>query len=159
MKKLFIISLMTFLITVSIDHVNGQELTSQQRSIIEKQVDVVFHDMVKIAENLDYDKLSKGVDDTYHAGFIINGSYFATYDSLITVIKAKSQGATRQSITIQKEKISVLSESIVLVTALGDSKVEVSSGNSFTTKFYWSFVYKKMGNNWKVIQSHQSVAR
>ena len=159
MKKLFFISLMSFLIAGFIEPSNGQDLTSQQKSTIEKQVGTIFHEMVKAAENLDYDQLSKGVDDRYHAGFIVNGSYFTQYDSLISSLKARSQGATRQSIVITKEKITVLSDSIVLLTAYGDSKIDLSSGSSFTVKFYWSFVYKKTGDNWKVIQSHQSTVR
>lgn len=31
--------------------------------------------------------------------------------------------------------------------------------DTFTAKFFWSFVYEKMDNEWKVIQSHQSNLR
>ena len=137
----------------------GQNISNQQKSRIEEQVDSVFHRMIKAAESLEFDLLSQGVDDKYHAGFIVNGSYFAQYDSLISSMKARSQRIIRQSITLQKEKITVLSQNIVLLTAFGDAKVDVSDGNTFTVKFYWSFVYEKTGKDWKVIQSHQSGTR
>ena len=159
MKKTLTISLICLLSLGFIEYVNGQNLTNHQKSLIEKQVDSVFHFMIKAGENLDFDILSKGVDDKYHAGFITNGSYYTQYDSLINSLKTKSQGVTRQSITIQKEKITVLSDSIVLITAFGVAEIDVSSGNPFTVKFYWSFVYEKINNNWKVIQSHQSGIR
>ena len=159
MTKTLTISLTCFLILGFVEQSNGQNITNQQKSMIEKQVDSVFHGMIKAAENLEFDKLSKGVNDKYNAGFITNGSYFTQYDSLINSVKTKSQCVTKQSITIQKEKITVLSDSIVLLTAFGDTKIDVSSGNSFTAKFYWSFVYEKINNNWKVIQSHQSSVR
>lgn len=159
MKKTLTISLICSLTLGFIEHSNGQNITNQQKLKIEKQVDSIFHIMVKAAENLDYDKISKGVDDRYNAGFIINGSYFTQYDSLINILKTKSQGGARQSITVQKEKITVLSDSVVLFTAFGYSKVDLSSGNSFTVKFFWSFVFEKINNNWKVIQSHQSSNR
>lgn len=142
-----------------IGHSTGQNISNQQKTKIELQVDSVFHHMIKFAERLDFDQLSQGVDDKYKAGFISNGMYFAQYDSLINSVKARSQRVTNQSITIRKEKITVLSDSIVLLTAYGDTNAEVNDGNTFTVKFFWSFVYKKTGNDWKVIQSHQSSIR
>jgi hypothetical protein len=136
----------------------GQNLTSIQRSKIEKQVDSIFLSMVKAAENVDYNTISRGVDDKYTAGFIVNNSYYSNYDSMINILKANLQSGTKQSITFQNKKITVLSESIVLLTASGNANVELGTGQSFVVNFFWSFVYEKINNNWKVIQSHQSLA-
>jgi hypothetical protein len=139
-------------------NLRGQDVTSPIKLKIEKQIDSAFHDMIKAAENVDYEKLSKGVDDNNHAGFIINDVYFATFDSLLNKLEERSQGV-RQSITIQKQKITVLSEKIALLTAYGTAKIDINNGNTFTVKFYWSFVYQEIGNKWKVVQSHQSGSR
>ena len=156
MKKVFISSLICFSLLGFVNNATGQ---NQQKLKIEKQIDSIFHVMIKFADDLAFDKLTKGVDDRYNAGFIANGSYFSKYDSLINSIKIKSLGVTKQSISIQKEKITVLSENIALLTACGETKIDVNNGNSFFVKFYWSFVYEKIDNNWKVIQSHQSSVR
>jgi hypothetical protein len=158
MKTTLTVSLICFLTFGCNGQSNGQSLTKLQKSMIEKQVDSVFRTMVKAAENVDYDKLTMGVDDRYNAGFIVNSSYFAKYDSLITILKANSRSGTKQSISIQNKKITVLSESIVLLTASGVSYVELGTGQSFNVKFLWSLVYEKFNNDWKVIQSHQSQA-
>ena len=115
--------------------------------------------MINAAEKLDYDKLTSGVDDRYSAGFISGGIYYTQYDSLLSYIKAKSLGVIGQKITIQKEKITVLTDNIVLLTASGVTMIDVYNGNSFSLKFDWSFVYQKLDNKWKVIQSHQSSNR
>lgn len=159
MKKALAISLTGFLMLGFIELSTGQNITNRQKLKIENEVGPLFHSMVKAAEALDYDKISKGVDDRYHAGFITNDSYYMRYDSLINILKARSQGAARQTITIQKEKITVLSDNIVLLTAYGNSNIDLSSGKSFSVKFFWSFVYKKIDGNWSVIQSHQSNIR
>jgi Calcium/calmodulin dependent protein kinase II Association. len=156
MKNTLFISLLCCISFGFIDNAAGQ---NQQNLRIERQIDSIFHVMIKAGENLDYDKLSTGVDDRYKAGFITGGLYYAQYDSLIKSVKAKSLGITGQNITIQKEKITVLSDHIVLVTAHGIAKVDVNNGSSFSVNFDWSFVYAKLDNNWKVIQSHQSTAR
>ena len=158
MKKTLIILLICILIFGFIQRSDGQKLTSQQKLKIEKQVDSVFHIMIKAGEKLDYDKLTTGVDDRYNAGFIVNSAYFPKYDSLASLLKANAPAGAKQSITIQKEKITVLSDRIVLLTAFGIADVELSSNQQFSTKFFWSFVYEKMDNEWKVVQSHQSQA-
>jgi urocanate hydratase len=140
-------------------HSSGQTLSNRHKIIIEKQVDSIFHKMISAAQNLEFDILSQGVDDKQNAGFIAYGAYFAKYDSLINIVKKRSQGVLKQSIALQKEKITVLSDKIVLLVAYGDAIIDVSSGNSFTSKFYWSFVYEKINDLWKVIQSHQSSVR
>jgi hypothetical protein len=159
MKKALTIFLICFLLSGLIEKSKGQNTTNQQRSVIEKQVDSVFHSMIVAADNLEYDKLAQGVDDHFQAGFISNNSYYARFDSLITVAKSKVQNVKKQLITIQKEKITVLSDSIVLLTAIGDTEVDLNSGNSVTVKFFWTFVYEKINKSWKVVQSHQSNTR
>jgi len=159
MTKIITFVLICHLIIGFIEPLTVQNISNLQKKRIEQQIDSVFHDNIKAAEHLDYDLLSKGVDDKYKAGFITNGTYFAQYDSLINIAKARSQGVAKQTIKLQKEKITVLSERIALLTAYGDTNVELSDGNTFTAKFFWTFVYEKAGNNWKVIQSHQSSVR
>ena len=123
MKTTLFISLICYFSFGFIDNVAGQ---NQQNLRIERQIDSIFHVMIKAAENLDYDKLTTGVDDRYKAGFITGGLYYAQYDSLIKSIKTKSLGVIGQNITIQKEKITVLSDNLVLITASGITKIDVN---------------------------------
>ena len=156
MKTFLIFSLIYFLTLGITGPSKGQSLSNLQKSTIEKQVDSIFQSMVKAAENLDYDQISKGVDDSHHAGFMVDGSYYAKYDSLITILKANLRSGTKQKITLQNKKITVLSDRIVLLTALGETNVDLATGQSFHVKFTWSFVYEKFNNDWKVIYSHQA---
>lgn len=134
----------------------GQNLTNLDKSKIEKQIDSIFLNMVKAAENVDYNKISSGVDDRNNAGFIINNSYYSKYDSMIDILKGNLQPGTKQTITIKNKKITVLSKSIALLTASGNAIVYLNNGQSFNANFFWSLVYEKINNDWKVIQSHQS---
>ena len=158
MKKVIFISLISILIIGSIKNSKGQNLTNLQKSIIENHIDSIFHKMIEYAEILDYDKISLGVDDRYNAGFIVNGSYYTKYDSLIELLKSNVSSGARQNITIHNKKITVLSDSIVLLAASGITNVKLNSNQSFTSNFLWSFVFENINNEWKVIQSHQSQA-
>lgn len=156
MKKAMLIVGFGFFSLGYVCNVSGQKPSSKA---IETRVDSVFHEMIKAGENLDYDKLTTGVDDKHRAGFIVGGTYYEKYDELIDLLKSRSSGVAGQHITVQKEKITVLSESIALLTASGESQIELKNGTVVATKFDWSFVYEKIDNQWKVIQSHQSVSR
>ena len=137
----------------------GQKLTDQQKEKAEADVGAIIKTMVKSAEILDYDALSKGVDDQNHAGFIVNNGYYANYDSLTNLLKGRAGGVSKQQIAFQKQKITALTENVVLVTAIGDSTIDLANGTQFQIKFYWTFVYQKIDGQWKVVQSHQSSTR
>lgn len=156
MKKNVFVLLTCFLFAAFVQHSIGQDLSPQQKSHIEKEVDSVFHTMIRAAERLDYDFLNLGVNDSQKAGFILNGTCFLRFDSLMNSVRIMSQGISGQTISVLGQKITAISGTIVLLVAWGNAQVAVSSGNSFGTSFYWSFVYEKIGVEWKVIQSHQS---
>lgn len=159
MKKLIIISVSLLLSFGFVGQSAGQTLSKRQKEVIQNQVDSIFQKMVVLAEKLDFNELSSGVNDTRKAGFISNGKYYANYASLIDDVKINARGISQQDISIKEKKITVLSDKIVLMTASGVSKANLDDGREIAVNFHWSFVYEKMNNNWKVIYSHQSTTR
>lgn len=119
----------------------------------------MFQKMLVLAEKLEFNKLSSGVNDTREAGFITNEKYYARYSSLIEDVKTNAQGISKQDISIKEKKITVLSDKIVLMTASGVAKAKLDDGREIAADFHWSFVYEKIDNDWKVIYSHQSTTR
>ena len=158
MKKISFLPILGILILCVNPQVKGQDLSGQQIAAIENHVDSVFQKMLILAEKLDYDGLSTGVDDKYHAGFITNGKYYSDYSSLIDNIKSRAGGVIEQDITINNKKISVLTDKLALLTASGISQVTLTNGNVFDANFQWSFLYEKINGTWKVVYSHQSQA-
>ena len=159
MKKLIFISI-TFLLSYGLSaQSEGQTLSKSKTELIKNEVDSIFQKMIVFAEKLDFNALSSGVDDTHEAGFITNGKYYSDYISLVNDLKLAAQGISRQAISVNEKKITVLSDRIVLMTASGISKAYITDGRELTINFHWSFVYEKMDNNWKVIYSHQSTTR
>ncbi|MFN8207884.1 MAG: nuclear transport factor 2 family protein [Bacteroidales bacterium] len=155
MKNYFTTILLSMLVSGAITSVEGQSLTDAQKAQIEKEIDSAFTLSVKAAETLDYDKIALGVDDRHQAGFITNGRYFADFNSLLQTAKDNATPGLRQQISFQQKKITVLSNSIALLTATGESKLNTSTGTVYIS-FFWTFVYEKIKGDWKVIQSHQS---
>ena len=142
-----------------INNSDGQMLYSIQDPVIENEIDSIFKEMPTLAEKFDYNGLNKGVDDRYKTGFISNGKYYSDYASLIDFIKSRIQGVSKQNLEISEKKITILSDNIVLLTAYGIAHVKLENGNEINTDFYWSFVFEKIKDNWKVIHSHQSLGK
>lgn len=159
MNKLTIISILFLLSFGFITQAIGQTLSNRQTEQIKNQVDSMFQKMLVLAEKLEFNKLSSGVNDTHEAGFITNGKYYARYSSLIEDVKINAQGISQQDISIKEKKITVLSDKIVLMTASGVAKAKLDDGREIAADFHWSFVYEKIDNDWKVIYSHQSTTR
>lgn len=159
MNKLFLIFI-SFLLSFGFTaQSEGQTLSKSHTELIKNQVDSIFQKMVVLAEKLDFNELSSGVDDTNKAGFIVNGKYYADYSSLIDDVKLNAQGISQQDISIKEKNITVLSDRIVILTALGVSVARINDGREISANILWSFVYEKINNNWKVIYSHQSTTR
>ena len=155
-----IIILISFLFSFGIiNHLDGQSLSKSQTELYKKQVDSVFQEMLAYAEKLDFDKLSLGVNDKHKVGFISNGKYYADYSTLINDVKLTAKGISHQDISIKDKKITVLSDKVVILTASGLSSAKINDGREIVADFHWSFVYEKTNNNWKVIYSHQSLAK
>ena len=159
MKKLKLVSIFLFLLLGFVAQSKGQNVFKVQKEFIKNEVDSVFQKMLIFAEEINFNGLSSGVDDKHEAGFITNGKYYADYPSLISDFKSNAQGISHQDISIKDKKITVLSPKNVLMTASGVAKATLKDGRVITANFHWSFVYELIDNNWKVIYSHQSLAK
>ena len=155
--KLHLLPAMLVLIVIT----SGSLLNAQQAGLnisgTEHEIDSIFCVMIKAAESLDANKLASGVDDRHHTGFISNNIYYSDFKNLVETFKYNSQGIESQQINIDKKKITVLPENVVILTATGKSSVKTIDGSTFNAPFFWSFVFEKIEGEWKVIHSHQSV--
>ena len=156
MKKSFLGVFFCFLLICLFNTTKGQTVPFKSNPGIEKEIDAAFLNSIKAAESFDVPKLINDVYDSHRAGFIFNGNYFDDFDDIANILKSREPGSVKQVIIVMKKKITVLAENIALVTASGVASVEVNGGNPFNSNFFWTFVYEKINNEWKVIQSHQS---
>ena len=74
----------------------------------------------------------------------------------MVVYRQNIRGISGQKINIQKKNITVLAADLALISAVGKSDIYLYSGDMFSVAIDWTFIYKKINNNWKVIYSHQS---
>jgi hypothetical protein len=137
----------------------AQDVSDSEKDLIVHEIDSVFMILVEAAERLDVDMLSAAVDDYYHAGFIAGDTYYSDFSKLMDDFQTRSQGVAGQKIVLHQKKITVLTHDLAILTANGEAFAYLYTGKSVTTGFLWSFTFARIGNAWKVIQSHQGTTR
>lgn len=156
MKQIYIFLWIIILAIIHPSISHAQILSDEVRSSIASELDQLFNESIKAAENLEPDRLSISVDDRHKAGFIVNGTFYSDFEPVIRNYRAGIQGVKSQQISVSQKKITVVSQNVGLIAAAGSNVVYLNDGRTFATYFAWTFVYEKIGGTWKVIQSHQS---
>jgi hypothetical protein len=156
MKKIALCFLAGLMIAASL---HAQALSEEETKMILDEVNAAFKDGQKAGENLDADLLSERIDDSLNAGHIINGVFFSSFDPIMERVTSNMQGLNSLQYVINDKKITVLSKDAAILAVSGRTKAESTSGQEFSTPFAWTFIYRKTGDQWKVIHSHQSNPR
>lgn len=156
MKKISLFLLSGLIIAAS---VHAQVLSEKKTKKIQDEVEAAFQDDLRTGEDLNADKLAERVDDGLKAGHIVNGVFFNSFDPISQRVGNGMQGLKSLKYVINDKRITVLSKDAAIVAVSGHTNTESTSGQKFTTAFAWTFVYRKTGDQWKVIHSHQSTQR
>ena len=153
------ISIIILGIFVSIMTLFSQNTGSQNDEKVMEEIDSLFNISLKAAEDLDINRLSVNVNDQYKTGFITNGLYYLTFDTLIKDFENNSRRIDGQNIHINEKKISLLSKDVAVVTVNGSAESFLSDGTSFSSGFNWTLIYKKTNGKWMIVHTHQSRGR
>lgn len=133
----------------------SQELTIEQKEKITSEVTTLFEKTLNAAERLDGESLADCMDDSFRAGFIMNGRFLHSFDDVMADFKENVKGCKSQKLNVTNQKITVLADNAALLTGSGDYLLDLDDGRTLTGRFAWSFVYSKVNGSWKIIHAHQ----
>ncbi len=156
MKKIHLFLLIGLITVVSL---KAQNLSEKKANMIQAEVEAAFQEGLRAGESLDAEKVAGSVDDRLHAGHIVNGVYFSSVDPIMQNVADNMQGLNKLQYVIKDKKITVLSKNAAIVAVSGNTNGESVSGQQFSAPFAWTFIYRKTGDQWKVIHTHQSNPR
>jgi hypothetical protein len=134
----------------------AQQISDSLKVKITNETNLVFEKSINASETMDVKGISESVDDRYLAGFIDNGMYFSSFENVMNRFKERTNGVNSQKIDVVEKRITVLSEDAVVLTTSGKYSAVLTDGRVLNGKFAWTFIYKKIGDTWKVIHSHMS---
>ena len=134
----------------------SQGVTTGQKEKITSEVITAFENSVKAAESLDAKLLANCVDDSFQAGFIINGRFFRLFNEVMKDFEVNATGCKSQKMNIVNRNITVLADNAASIIASGDSSLYLEDGRTLTGKFAWTLVYSRMDGMWKIIHANMS---
>ena len=145
------------LVLCGITNVFSQNLLEKEK--IKAEIENLFEKSIKSGETLNIAEIKSNVEDKLKTGFIDNGKYFNSFDSLMIDFEQGTRNIKSQKMDIVSKKITIFSNDNALLTAAGNYLVTVKDGRTFSGKFAWTFIYAKLNNDWKIVHSHMSNPR
>ena len=134
---------------------NNKPVSDAQKEKIKGEVKEVVNNMIKGAEEANFDKMIEPLYDSPDFVFYTNGLTFNYQDVL--AMKSAFDQVLNQNITIIDEKYTFLDNSSVIYTSDITSAVNYKDGHS-VLQDPWAvqFTFKKIDNRWRVIYHVES---
>ena len=133
------------------------ELTDMQKEMIIEEIELIWKESVKGIEQLDVQRAFKSFSKK-NAKYLRDGYLFESIDA------AKEQYANwftnspgKGSLTFDPINYDILTENIVVITALGKHVLTDSSNSEHSTIVGYSMVWQKEEDNWKILNMHTSI--
>ena len=133
-----------------------QQVSDEQRAAIEVTIRVLTDELVAASEQVDVDRVFAKCSDAHDAGFIDNGVFYPSLDSLLAAFRTGFSRLRRQEIEVSETRVSVLAPNVAVLTAHGYGTATQTDDQTFESPFAWTFVFVKEGDNWRIVHSHQS---
>jgi len=157
MLKSKIFLLIPILIIISCQQ-EEKNMTEEQSAAIKETVKSLFQSCFSAAEQADVEKGFADFDfeDIYNVGYIDNGKFYTSFDSLYAHFKAGFSQIQSQDINVAETRVAVLAPNVALLTTHGSFTATGKNGDKWSFPVANTFVAAKLGNQWKFIHTHQS---
>jgi hypothetical protein len=133
-----------------------QEVSESRRAAIEKAVLETNMQMVRAAQALDVDRLFSYMLDTDKGCVIQNGQLLLTRADAQTRNRNAFQGLRKVDYGWKQQHVTVLSPTVALLVAEGESSVTTEQGATFNAPFAQTVVFVLKDGQWKALHAHQS---
>jgi hypothetical protein len=132
---------------------------ASEREAIEKSVLEISDGMTKAGEARDIDRLFTFMLENDKGSIVQNGRIFLTRSEALQVTKQNTSFVSFIRYTWKQRHVTVVSPTVALLVAEGESAVTTAQGRSYTAPFAQTIVFVLTDGNWKALHAHQSSPR
>ena len=157
-KKVTLILIFGATILFRCNQSSKSEITDVQKERITHEIELVWKESIEGIEQRDVQKAFKSFSKKESAKYLRDGYLYESIEA------AKKQYADWLSSSSGKARLTfnpvahdVLTEEIVITTALGKYVFQDSSDSSRTTIVGYSIVWQKKEDNWEILNMHTSI--
>ena len=134
-------------------------LSASERAAIERSILEASAQMTQAGEARDIDKLFGFMLETDKGSVIQNGRVLLTREEALEQTKKNMSGISRIEYRWKQQHVTVVSPTVALLVAEGESSVTTEQGQSFTAPFAQTVLFVLSDGRWKALHAHQSSPR
>ena len=134
-------------------------MSASERAPIERSILEASAQMTEAAEARDIERLFGFMLDTDKGSIIQNGRLMLTRSEALEQTKKNMSGISRIEYKWKQQHVTVVSPTVALLIAEGESSVTTEQGQSFTAPFAQTIVFVLTDGKWKALHAHQSSPR
>jgi len=157
-KKITLSLIFGIIILSSCNQSPKSEMTDVQKETIIKEIELIWKASCEGIEQLDAQKAFSSFSRKKNAKYLRNGYLYESIEA------AKKQYADvfasypgKASLTFDPIIYDILTEKIVITTAIGKHVFTDSADSEYTTIIGYSIVWQKEEDNWKILNMHTSL--
>ena len=135
---------------------SDRELSGAARAAIERAVLEANAGATRAGESRDVDALFGYMLDTDKGSVAQNGVILRTREEARAQVRRGMQGIRSIEYRWRNQYVTVLSPSIALLVAEGETTATTDDGSTFTTPFAQTDVFVLTEGQWKILHAHRS---
>jgi ketosteroid isomerase-like protein len=135
---------------------SDRELSGSARAAIERAVLEANAQATRAAQSLDVDALFGYMLDTDKGSVTQNGAILRTREEARAQVRQGMRGVRSIEYRWRNQYVTVLSPTIALLVAEGESTATTDDGSTFTTPFAQTNVFVLTDGQWKILHAHRS---
>jgi uncharacterized protein (TIGR02246 family) len=137
----------------------ASSLSAAERAVVEKSILETSAQMTEAAEDRDIDRLFGFMLDTDRGSVIQNGRVLLTRTEALEQTKKNMSGISSIQYRWKQQHVTVVSPTVALLIAEGESSATTEQGQSFTAPFAQTVVFVLNDGRWRALHAHQSSPR
>ncbi|MBL7473985.1 YybH family protein [Robertkochia sediminum] len=137
-------------------HEERKQLTPEESEAVKSEIKALMAVVIEGLETNDPDKLFRDFWRSDSASFYLNGMAMQGYDEIIGGFSQGMESRQNTKMTLSSEEIVVLDRDAAMHLAEFTNSMVLTNDSTMTVKGYWSAVFKKINEQWKVVHVHES---
>ncbi len=137
----------------------ASSMSAAEQAVVEKAILETSAQMTEAAEAREIDRLFGFMLDTDRGSIIQNGRVLLTRKEALEQTKTNMTGISSIQYRWRQQHVMVVSPTVALLIAEGESSATTEQGQSFTAPFAQTVVFVLVDGHWRAIHAHQSSPR
>ncbi|MCX6179365.1 MAG: nuclear transport factor 2 family protein [Chlorobiales bacterium] len=133
-----------------------QTVSETEKEVIKKEVKEQFNHLITAINQLDGSAWSEYYSKNEFVSAIAGTDFYAERSAWVGIITNYFSTRERQHVEPVEVRVTALSRNLALMTSEEKSEMELKNGPNMKSKHFFTMLWKKEQDGWKIVHSHES---